>query len=51
MTNGAAIDALTTPPKARKAPPTVKVTFTEGPSRKEMAPLVDRLEQGRGQTI
>jgi UPF0755 protein len=48
MTNGAAIDMLTTPPKARKAPPTVKVRFTEGPSLKEMAPLVDRSKKVEG---
>jgi len=48
MKNGAVIDQLTTPPKARKAPPTVKVTFTEGPSRKEMAPFVDRSKKVDG---
>jgi UPF0755 protein len=38
----AVLSQLTTPPKARKAPPTTTVRFTEGPSLKEMAPLVDR---------
>jgi uncharacterized YceG family protein len=51
MSNGAVIDMLTTPPKARKPPPTVKVTFTEGPSRKEMAPLVDRSKKVEGSYI
>jgi uncharacterized YceG family protein len=48
MSNGDVVDLLTTPPKARKPPPTVKVTFTEGPSRKEMAPLVDRSKKVEG---
>jgi uncharacterized YceG family protein len=51
MSNGAAIDMLTTPPKERKAPPTVKVTFTEGPSLKEMAPLVDRSKKVDGSYV
>jgi uncharacterized YceG family protein len=44
----AVLKQLTTPPKARKAPPTVKVRFTEGPSLKEMAPLVDRSHKVTG---
>ena len=41
MTNGAAIDALTTVPETPQAAETVDVTLVEGPSRKENAPVVD----------
>ncbi len=41
MTNGDAIAALMTGPKA-KVVKSFKVTITEGPSRREMAPLIDR---------
>jgi uncharacterized YceG family protein len=44
----AVLDQLTTPPKARKAPPTTTVRFTEGPSLKEMAPLVNRSHKVTG---
>jgi uncharacterized YceG family protein len=44
----AVLSQLTTPPKARKAPPTVNVRFTEGPSLKEMAPLVNRSHKVTG---
>jgi uncharacterized YceG family protein len=44
----AVLSQLTTPPKARKAPPTVDVRFTEGPSLKEMAPLVDHSHKVTG---
>jgi uncharacterized YceG family protein len=44
----AVLGQLTTPPKARKAPPTTTVRFTEGPSLKEMAPLVDRSHKVTG---
>jgi uncharacterized YceG family protein len=44
----AVLKQLTTPPKARKPPPTVTVRFTEGPSLKEMAPLVNRSHKVTG---
>jgi UPF0755 protein len=44
----AVLSQLTTPPKARKAPPTVNVRFTEGPSLKEMAPLVNHSHKVTG---
>jgi uncharacterized YceG family protein len=44
----AVLAQLTTPPKARKPPPTVTVRFTEGPSLKEMAPLVNRSHKVNG---
>jgi UPF0755 protein len=46
MSNGDALDALTKGPKAAKVVPTFTVRFTEGPSRKEMAPLVDKKVEG-----
>jgi uncharacterized YceG family protein len=44
----AVLKQLTTPPKARKPPPTTTVRFTEGPSLKEMAPLVDHSHKVTG---
>ena len=49
MTNGAAITALTKVPENPKAAATVDVTLIEGPSRKENAPVVDDIQEGRGQ--
>jgi uncharacterized YceG family protein len=46
MSNGDAIDALSKGPKGAKVVPTFTVRFTEGPSRKEMAPLVDKKVEG-----
>ncbi|HET6547711.1 MAG TPA: endolytic transglycosylase MltG, partial [Solirubrobacter sp.] len=48
MTNGAVIDALTTPPKAPKPVKTVKLTLVEGPGRKENAPVVDHSKKVKG---
>ena len=42
MSYGAAIDALTAAPPAPDRPATVKVTVPEGPSRREIAPIVAR---------
>jgi uncharacterized YceG family protein len=42
MSNGDAIDALSKGPKAAKAVEAFKVTIPEGPSRKEMAPRIDK---------
>jgi UPF0755 protein len=48
MSNGDALAALTKGPKAKPPPTTVKVTFTEGPSIAEMAPVVDRSKKVKG---
>jgi uncharacterized YceG family protein len=48
MSYGAAIDALTKGPKAKAPPKTVDVTFPEGPSIREMAPVVDRSGKVKG---
>jgi UPF0755 protein len=48
MSYGAAIDALTKGPKGKAPPKTVDVTFPEGPSIREMAPVVDRSGKVKG---
>jgi UPF0755 protein len=48
MSNGDAIAALTHGPKAKPPPKTVNVTFPEGPSIAEMAPVVDRSKKVKG---
>jgi peptidoglycan lytic transglycosylase G len=42
MANGDAIDALTAGPKAPKEATTFKLTLSEGPSRREVAPKVEK---------
>jgi UPF0755 protein len=48
MTNGAAIDALTTPPAEATPVPTVDVTLVEGPSIKENDPVVKKSKKVDG---
>jgi UPF0755 protein len=48
MSYGAAIDALTQGPKAKPPAKTVDVTFPEGPSIREMAPVVDKSGKVKG---
>jgi UPF0755 protein len=48
MSNGDAIAALTKGPKAKPPAKTVNVTFSEGPSIGEMAPVVDRSHKVKG---
>jgi uncharacterized YceG family protein len=48
MSNGEAISALTKGPKAKPPAKTVDVTFSEGPSIGEMAPVVDRSHKVKG---
>jgi UPF0755 protein len=48
MSYGDAIDALTQGPKAKPAAKTVDVTLPEGPSIREMAPVVDKSGKVKG---
>jgi UPF0755 protein len=48
MSNGDAIAALAKGPKAKPPLKTVPVTFTEGPSIREMAPVVDKSGKVKG---
>jgi uncharacterized YceG family protein len=48
MSNDAAIAALVKGPKAKPPVKTVPVTFTEGPSIREMAPVVDKSGKVKG---